>query len=420
MGRLPRAYLVFAAALGWSGCLLFTDPINKAPDVTITAPPASDPVVRDERVDYTATVTDDKDSQGSMLVDWAEFTSPNQPSCLWVTAALWASKATTSLAVDVPYPFKAQSLDIVCLCARATDHNGASGQACRRITPVNSTPVAQIVDVAGYVSGQMRPLCSPQVHLSAEYSTFPTGDELQSGEQLQFNWSLQYSGTDAAGKSVQLSTCAGIATGKSDQHRCFNAVGPGTETVNYTVTLSITDSVVSNGVTTKAISDPPASFVIPVNVDTPPCIQRTDPDVHAQRILLSRNADLGGSYQSRTFRVLNAADDCEAFPLPAGSTNLPTQFVWSVLNTQASPNWSYQTNTSDSFTVSQASFPNARPGDTIQVRVEARDTPVQKLYQAGGQVCSTDTVDICCGSVACSGSPNDCIRWTTWTVQFQP
>jgi hypothetical protein len=141
--------------------------------------------------------------------------------------------------------------------------------------------------------------------------------------------------------------------------------------------------------------------------------------VYAKRILLSRSADLGGTYQSRTFKVLGTADDCEPYPLPAGLPGPQTQFVWSVLdNTQTSPSWTYQTNTSDSFTVSQSLFPNARPGDTVQLRVEVRDTLVQTLYQSGGQVCSSDT-DLCCGSSAC-GTPSDCVRWTTWTVQFQP
>jgi hypothetical protein len=181
------------------------------------------------------------------------------------------------------------------------------------------------------------------------------------------------------------------------------------------VTLSIIDTVVSSGSDASTITkSEPTSFIVPVNEDTPPCLQRTDPDMYAQRILLARSSD-----QSRTFSVLSVADDCEPYPLPAGSPNKPAQFVWSVYDsTQASPSWTYQTNTSDSFTVSQAMFPNARPGDTIDVRVEVRDTKVQKNYPLV-QACSSDTVDICCGSSACSGI-NDCIRWTTWTVQFQP
>jgi len=404
VGRSPRACLAFTAALGLSGCLLFTDPINKAPVVTIVQ--VTDPVFRGSPAEFTASVTDDKDSQASLSLEWAEFDS-QLPNCKWVTPDTWALhyKSTNQDSFG-PYEFTADSSAKVCVCARTTDHNGATGIGCSNaITPTNSKPVATIVDVSGVASGQPRPLCS-QVHLSAENPNLPTGD------QLQFNWTLQYTGSDSRGKSVQLSSCAGVVAAKDAQHRCFNAAGPG----DYAVTLLITDS------TTSLTSDL-ANFDVPVSVDTPPCLQRTDPDVYAQRILLSRSADLGGTYQSRTFRVLSVADDCEPYPLPAGSTGTPSQFVWSVLdNTQASPAWTYQTNTSDSFTVSQSLFPNVRPGDTIELRVEVRDTVVQqKLKVSGGlsQACTSD-IDICCGGVAC-GTTNDlCVRWTTWTVQFQP
>jgi len=154
---------------------------------------------------------------------------------------------------------------------------------------------------------------------------------------------------------------------------------------------------------------------IPVSAATPPCIQRTDPDVNSKLILLGCGTDVGGTCQSRTFTVLSVKDDCEPYPLPAGSTHKATQFLWSVYDaTQASPSWKYQTNTSDSFTVSQDMFPHARPGDTIELRLEVRDTKTSKT----GASC-LDSVDICCGTSACSGT-NDCIRWTTWTVQFQP
>jgi hypothetical protein len=426
VGRLPRAYLAITAALGLSGCLLFTDPINKAPVVTIHQ--VTNSVVRGSPAEFTATVADE-DKPQSWQLDWAVFNFKNS-GCAGITAADWASPTVNIETKDstASYLFPAQTLETVCLCARATDHNGATGQSCLPITPVNPTPIATIEDVSGILSGQPRPLCS-QVHLSvsAERSTFPTDDHLLSGEHVQFDWSLTYSGVDAAGKSVQLSKCTGFETGKpkSDQHRCFYAAGPGTDTGTYKVTLKITDSVVLNGNTTPFPSDP-AIFVIPVDKDTPPCLQRTDPDVYSQRILLSRNADLGGTYQSRTFTALSVKDDCNPFPpvpLPGGATSTPPQFVWSVLDsTQASPSWIQQVNATPSFTVSQVMFPNARPGDTIGLRVEIRDSAVQDSIARGGQVCSIDppkdSPAICCGS-AC-GSPNDCVRWTTWTVQFQP
>jgi len=422
VGRSLRASFVLAAALGLSGCLLFTDPINKAPVVKIVQ--VTDEVVRDIPAKFTATVSDDNDSPASLLLEWAEFKSSQLPYCSWITPATRDSQyKSTTLDSFEPYTFTTDSPDRVCVCARTTDHNGATGLGCSKaIIPVNPTPVATIEDVSGNPSGQTRPLCS-KVHLSAEGSTFPTGDQLQPGEQVQFNWSLQYTGADSAGKSVQLSKCADLATGQSDQqHQCFYAAGPGT----YTVTLSITDSLGSTGTPTTTSTSETATFVVPVNVDTPPCLQRTDPDVYSQRILLSRNADLGGTYQSRTFTVLGVADDCNPYPsvpLLGGNTSSPPVFVWSVLDsTQHSPSWIQQVNATTSFTVSQVMFPNARPGDTIGLRVEVRDQAVQDSLRSGGQVCSVNPPDtspaICCGD-AC-GTPNDCVRWTTWTVQFQP
>jgi hypothetical protein len=389
-----------------SGCLLFTDPINKAP--TVTMDPHTGPVTRGSPAYYTAGVTDDKDNPASLLLEWSEFLAP-QLGCGTITLANWGSNYTsTTLGAFEPYPFKPANLAKVCLCARTTDHNGATGFDCTKtaIAPVNAPPVAVIEDVSGARSNQPRPLCS-QVHLSAEGSTFTLGD--------QFNWTLQYTGTDSAGKSVQLSPCTGVVDSKKDQHRCFYAAAPG----GYAVTLQIVDSAVLNGATISTPSNL-VTFAISVNADTPPCLQRTDPDVYAGRILLSLGTNLDVTYQSRTFKVLSVADDCEPFPLPAGSTGAPTKFHWSVLdNTQASPAWTSQTNATESFTVSQSMFPNARPGDTIGLRVEVRDTLVQNLYPKSGPPCLTDTVDICCGAVAC-GTPNDCVRWTTWTVQFEP
>jgi hypothetical protein len=411
VGRSIRAYLAFTAALGaalgLSGCLLFTDPINRAPTVTINDP--TDPVVFGVPTAFTATPKDDKDNPSSLLLEWAELPPP-VAGCKSITLATWGS-ANTSPQMDsaAPYMLTADSVTPLCLCARTTDHNGATGIGCTH-DPITPVPVATIVDVSGALTGPpARPLCS-QVHLYADDSGFASGD------QLQFTWTLSYTGSDPAGKSIQLAPCTGVAKAIPDQHKCFYAGSSGT----YNVTLSITDTATdpTSGSSSSATSKTD-TFSIPVDVDKPPCIKRTDPDVYAKRILISTSPDLGGSYQSRTFKVLNVADDCEPYPLPAGSTHSPTQFVWWVLDsTQASPTWTRQTNTSDSFTVSQAMFPNARAGDTLELRVEAQDTPVQKSYQAGGHVCAQD-VDICCGSTAC-GTPNDCVRWTTWTVQFQP
>jgi hypothetical protein len=409
VGRSLQAYLALAVALGLSGCLLFTDPINKAPSVTIISPSK---VTRGMPADFTAKVTDDKDGLANMTVQWCGF-EPGDKGCDGITSANWDKCKSDSPppGSGTSYEFKTDSLAAVCLCVRATDHNGASGLACHLIEPENSTPEADIRDVSGASSAQPRPLCS-QIHLSAENSRYPLGDK----DKIEFNWTLQYSGTDSAGTATQLGACDNVST-KVEQHRCFYAAAPGT----YTVKLAITD-IADAGGAAVTVSSLPATFEIPVNVDAPPCLQRTDPDVYAQRILLTRITDLGGTYQSRTLKVLSVADDCEPYPVPAESTKSPTKFLWSVYDeTQATPKWVYQTDTSDSFTVSQDMFRSALPGDTVKVRVEVQDTPVQKLAASHVYACSSDQVDICCGANACTGDKGkDCIRWTTWTVQFQP
>jgi hypothetical protein len=391
-----------------SGCLLFTDPVNKAPNVTIREP--SPPITRGSPAEFTATVTDDHDSPASLLFEWAEFKTKQQ-GCSWITPATWVSNyMSTKWDVFEPYPFTAQSLESVCVCARATDHNGATTIQCSTaITPVNSPPVAKIEDVTGAASGSsLRSLCS-LVHLSAEKSNVTEGDA------LDFNWIIQYSGSDPSAKP-QSTPCPPDDKSKPERNLCFYAGSPGT----YKVTLQITDSVVVNGITTATPSNL-AKFDVPVDVDRPPCIQRTDPDVHAGLIMLSRSANLGTTYGTRSFTVPSVLDDCE--PYPPASTGKSTQFVWWLLDqTRASPSWKVKVTpiNSNSFTVNQSDFPDARPGDTIQLRVEVRDTAVQKYLS--GLLESQDTI---CPIVPPESSPaicgtNDCVRWTTWTVQFEP
>jgi hypothetical protein len=383
------------APLGLSGCLLFTDPINKAPDVSINGPTE---VTRGIPTNYTATVTDDRDDPALFILQWFEFDSENQ-GCGLINATSSPSVPPTLRDRNAPYAFTAQNTDIKCLCVQATDRDGASNFKCLAVTPKNVAPIAAITDVSGATSGQSRALCS-QIEISAEDSRFPPDD------LLQFNWSLGYSGTDPNGKLVQLADCDGVPASLAPQRKCFSASAPG----DYKVTLSITDTP-PGGSAANALTSNLAEFDVPVNVDTPPCLQQTDPDKYSLLTFLSRRTD-----DSRTFTVLSVADDCEPYP-PLRSSKQPAQFVWSVYDaTSSSPKWVYQVNTTNAFTVTSAMYPGTLPGDTIKVRVEVRDSAVPKLTSA----CPSDQTDICCGADACTGSSNDCVRWTTWTVGFEP
>jgi hypothetical protein len=249
-----------------------------------------------------------------------------------------------------------------------------------------------ITDESGASSGDLRRLCS-QIRLSAEKS------QVQEGDPLAYKWSVQYAGDSAAGRSVQLANCSDDKTGL---HQCMYAAASGL----YTVSLTIDDTVDS----TQKISGKSSDYVIRVDVDRPPCLQHTQPDVYTRWILLS------GSY---TFQAMSVDDDCEPFPTVSGSLR-STQFVWSVLDgtNGATSGWARQTETSDRLFIRRENFPNARPGDTIKVRLEARDTPVQQAYATKADYKVCDDIDLCCGTEACDA--NACVRWTTWTVQFQP
>ena len=395
--------------LGLAGCILFTDPINEAPVVTIDPP--SDPVVSGgPSVAIVGRATDDQDSEGSLSLDWAEFDNPKNLVCSSITAADWIGTPTLQRGNGASYSFEPKSPDTVCVCARATDHYGASSFKCVALTPSNPPPAASIMDasIPSFSSGTPRPLCS-QVHLSAAGSTIPPGDT------PTFSWS----GHDLSGNSLPPIDCTGVTTNK-DQHFCFSASAPGT----YTVTLSIHDTYTSNG-SQRTSDSAQAQFVVIVAPDAPACLQQTEPDIFARTILLSRSSDLGSSYQSRTFVVDSVDDDCQPYPR-TNASQTPAQFMWSILDgTSVSPQWVYQTTSANSFVISQSMFPNARPGDTVKLRVEVRDTPTQKIYQQNpkyqSQLCPGDP-DTCCsggtGAGVCGSTA--CVRWTTWTVQFQP
>ena len=403
MARLPGVLFAVTAVLGLSGCLLFTDPINRAPTVTFVDHPQ--PVVRGETTEFWVTVSDDRDSPSSLMVRWGAFDA-RDGGCSWVTSSVTSSSfksmflsVSESRSADAPYELTAGNLDVMCLCVLAVDHDNASTVACRRIAPVNPAPA--IDDATGTTSGKNRGLCS-NVHLSAERAVYDTKNT------LELDWTMDYSGSDPTGaKSVQLAECSGVPSEKKDQHRCFYANVPGT----YTVSLTISEIATGGSRTTSA----PGTFVVVVDPDHPPCILQTKPDINSQLIIMSRNGDLGGSSDSRTFEVLDVADDCE--PLPATSPKKPAHFLWSINDSSRTPRgWSYSTNTGSSFTIDEAMFQNARPGDSIELRVEARDSVVDQ--HGAGATCDSEVV-ICCGGAACAGS-SGCVRWTTWTVQFQP
>lgn len=408
VGRSSSAYLAVSALVGLSGCLLFTDPINEAPKVTIRGPDTEEVVRGQDVVFWIATLEDD---EKLTQVEWAAIEAVNR-GCSSITNANWKDARETSPPLDrnVSYIFKPYALDVMCICARATDSHGAVGfsSPCLRLEPQNAPPEARIVDVEGYNSEATRPLCST-IHLSAATSKFPTSKD----DIVDFSWSLVYSGSDPSGANAHLGECSGVASDVTMQHKCFYAAVPGT----YTVTLSITDTP-SASVGGGPLTSAPVSFVAKVAADRPAWLRRTNPEWDAQIVVLSRSSDLGGSYESRTFEVTSVDDDCEPIPAPAGKRE--ARLLWSIWGADKSkPDWEYQATSSKSLEVNQTRFPDALPGDVVKIRVEVLDAAADNLYKTPGYSPCPAEVDICCEAGDCA-SKDPPVRWTTWKVLFQP
>lgn len=394
-----------------SGCLLFEGPVNKAPVVTLTPdPPAT--VYRGEPTTFWVSVADE-DSPGNLYVRWGEFPISESGGCDWITPATWKDSSyvrADQQSVAAPYDFEPNGLAPLCLCAMAVDHQGASGQKCLRIQPTSRAPQANITDLAGKPIPAQVPKCAP-IQLSALTSRTTEGDT------VAYDWRVDYAGTDPKGSKVNLAPCPSATTQvKQGATQCFTAAAIGT----YTVTLTITATApgTSSGTTSQ-----PARITLSTLDDTPACIQQASPDLSARLIYLARGSGPDSSYESRTFQVSSVGDDCEPYPIRTDA-GVPQQlvFIWSVMDgTRGKTDWEPQTvsSTPNEFTVDHQNFPNARPGDTIGVRVEIRDTPTQALFSTVGPACKDPSTALCCGPSACSAA-NTCVRWTTWTVNFQP
>jgi hypothetical protein len=399
--------LLGIAALGWSGCLLFTDPVNQAPVVTLS--PELDKVPRGQATDFTAKVVDE-DGLAITTVRWAEF-GVMQDGCAWISSASWTDRPVagpTEVARDAPFHFTPKNTSVTCLCAQASDGYGAAGQACRRLVVTTPPPRIVVTDLDGKPVNGMLPKCS-QVQLSAAQSTGQPSDD------LKFSWSLDYTGTDPNGKLVKLTDCPGRTPPTPGAYQCFYSAAPG----EYVVTLVVTDVPPAGGGDTATAS---VALAFSIADDTPAWIQTAAPDIDAGWIVLARNAALGGQYQSRTFTVATVADDCEPFPPRRDApTQPPPTFIWSVMDgTQGKTTWEVRaTGQQNSFVIDQDNFRGARPGDTIGLRVEVRDTLAQQVYATQGLACP-QSMDLCCGGSDPCPATNAQVRWTTWTVQFEP
>src|SRR5436190_1463703 len=120
-------------ALAWispllGGCLLYTDEINEAPSLTIEASTVEP--FRGMDTTVTAQVSDDRDRPEVLGITWvkSEAACPADPGAAPPPAGPGATPGRGLL----QYVLKIESFGPVCLFARATDSEGASGPSRHR------------------------------------------------------------------------------------------------------------------------------------------------------------------------------------------------------------------------------------------------------------------------------------------------
>jgi hypothetical protein len=345
--------LVLAGAA--PACLLYTDPINSAPRVTMM-PPAS--VHPHETLTFRAQASDPDGDR--VTLDWYSLTGKCPDSC---------ADSSTPAATGDAFEMTVEGHDPFCVRVVARDRYGATSEPqCYTGNPQNHPPEAVLsVD-------------PPLVDSFPLYTTFrftpgPATDD--DGDPVTFVWK----GLDPQGASLGLTPCDPL----HPEVRCLSAGAPG----RYTITVEGRDGL-STGT--------PASLVLPVLEDAPPCIEATDP-LQDTRVVVLAVTD------HRNFEVRRVRDDGNPFPPgPQGGAT----FQWSTFK-EGSVSWvRYLGFDRSIFEVSAALFEDARPGSSYQVRVEVRDPQ----HQSGDDLLGCNETPVC-------KVPDKCVRWVTWSVLFQ-
>jgi len=355
-------------ALASAGCLLYTDPVNTPPRLSVEVSPGD--LGRGSTVLVKASVADDEDSADELAsaLQWRHAAG----KCpLGAPGEL--VKGGLELRMVLP-----NEVGPVCVHATVTDRRGATASAEAELMIVNHAPTAAV---------RVLPASAGKVRLYAriELSGIESRDlDTDDRPGLTFTWSA----VGPAGQAVDLQPCDGLSP--PNEHRCFWATLPG----HYDATLTVDDRLAKD---TKMVG-------LDVEQDLPPCLLQSNPGVRLPITHIDRG-------DKRTFEALEVDDDGEPFPRRPGSLDQP-EFVWSRATdggqfVRLGPN-------DPRLDVSEATFGVVRPGDQPRLRLEVRDKLREDQLQRGlaGPPCP-DTTDVC-------EQPAGCVRWTTWRVQFDP
>lgn len=394
MSRIHN-HLLGLLGVGATGCLLYTDPINVAPTIEVSAPASLHVGV--EATFHAVTQDPDEDAT-ALIVDWYRSGVSGAPSS---SAPATACPRDLTQATSGPAPSASgqsslqltpTGLDTFCVWAVVTDAYGAQGFAAREVRVENRAPraVLQLVSGPPGPSGTSAPAQTQrvgggfavplftEVRVSSEGSEDP---DLK--EPVKPRWSVQREGRDVPWKA-----CG--PTEPSDREICFLAESPG----EHTVKLEVEDP--------HAALSAPEILRLTVKPDQPPCIpfdgSATEPQIASP---------IREPARPTSFAVHRVIDDGDPLPPPA---DRPTRssFTWSFRMGRAGM-WRRMAG----FNGPGFEFPAGwfRPGDVVQVRVEYSDRENRRA--ALEAACKPDTL-------LCELEPKSgCYQWVTWSVEYR-
>ena len=382
------------------GCLLFSDPINRAPTVSITCSqngaaipcsPDQDPppeFVRNKIV-FQAVASDPDQAADTLRFDWA-----TDKNCSNAAAGLPAFPKVGFTS----FPFTPTDLIPGCVAVVVTDTQGASASAQQAFTVVDQAPTAkiEIVPGPGLVLPEIgQPFLLPlyaKATLTGKDSTDPDDNPTQG----DFFWNVRLGDT--------LISMPGCPDPNKEPYLCtFTTATPGT----YFVQLVVSDGVLKSEPTAQTIQvagDQLPSIVLDLVQPTPPL----SPDDPPLQLLASLD---------NTFTINRVDDDGDPYPSADPATPYltpPAGFVWFIQTGSDVSSFKRLTGANGpSYTIHPGPF---HPQDSIRLRVEYHDRVTACQPDSPG--CDA-AFRACDRSAAICYSPDLRAQWVTWAVVFR-
>ena len=324
-----------------------------------------------------------------------------------MTNADWgrAIKPPELLDRNVSYEFSPDGLDVVCICARATDSHGAVGfsSPCLRLEPQNAPPEAQIVDVEKYAL---------RSDATAMFHDPPVGGELEV--------------PDEQGRHRRFQLESGLFRHRPKRRQCpprrlqrgRQRRGGATQVLLRRGPRNLHGHPVDHG---HAVGQRRGR-----SSDQRPGDLRGQGRRRSARMVAAHESGVGrpdrrAAWQLRepNLRGHERRRRLRAHSRARGQEGGASPLVHLGRGQVQPEKWEYQATSSKSLEVNQTRFPDALPGDVVKIRVEVLDAAADSLYKTPGYRPCLEEVDICCEAGDCAGE-NPPVRWTTWKVLFQP